>query len=118
MPFFTCIGITIHTIFSFYHFLPTGGALGTAYARYKYKGKSQPISELLIALPSEKRDELHTHCESVRDDYSTYEFNAMSRLITEDGELRERMLQCLKSFVKDNLKQPLYEEIKQRGKAE
>ncbi len=92
--------------------------MGTAYARWKYKGKCDLVSEILIGLESDKREELHEHCKPIVDDYSTYDFNAMSKLMSEDGELRERMLQSLKSYVTETLKRPLYEEVRQRGKAE
>ncbi len=87
-------------------------------ARWKYKGMSRPLTDILTELTKEQRDQLHEQCQPVLRDYIDDDFISMSRLMSNDGEFRERLVQSLKSFVTDTMKLQFCVEVLTRGKAE
>lgn len=99
-------------------FPPIGGALGGAYARWRYKGKHDVVADVLRGLEEKQLEELREQFKDIVEDYPEDDFMMMTRRLNEDGELRERLRLKLKSFLTDTLKRILVEEYKQRGKAD
>ena len=87
-------------------------------ARWKYKGNNRPLTDVLPEMTKEQRDQLHEQCQPVLRDYIDDDFISMSRLMNNDGEFRERLVQSLKTFVTETMKLQLCVELLTRGKAE
>ena len=105
-------------MFVFESYLVTGGTLGGMMARWKYKGNNRPLTDVLPEMTKEQRDQLHEQCQPVLRDYIDDDFISMSRLMNNDGEFRERLVQSLKTFVTETMKLQLCVELLTRGKAE
>ncbi|XP_071959635.1 uncharacterized protein [Antedon mediterranea] len=98
--------------------IAVGSMIGAGYAKWKVGGKTRKVSEVLTELDSDKRHQLHISFQDVLDQYPDADFSILMRQLTEDGELRAKLSERTKKYIKEDMKLVMEENHKQRGKAE
>lgn len=87
-------------------------------ARWYGKGKFREVSEILTSLEREKREELHQKYQPILMDLEQDDGTSLHHRIAMDGELRDRMLNTLKTYLTETLKETLQDNHMERGKAD
>ncbi|KAJ8041969.1 Protein C19orf12-like [Holothuria leucospilota] len=95
-----------------------GGLAGHMTARWYGKGKFREVSEILTSLEREKREELHQKYQPILMELEQDDGTSLHHRIAMDGELRDKMLSTLKTYLTETLKETLQDNHVERGKAD